>query len=52
MANPADEYYDKEIQKFYAVQAMKRQEDAERVALAKKFEEMKEAHSWYYERKW
>lgn len=50
MANPADDYYEKKVQEFYEVQRKKEREEPNRVALAKLFQEMKEAHHWYYER--
>ena len=52
MGNPADDYYQKEADKFYALQLKKEKGDPKRVALAKQFEEMKEAHYWYYEQRW
>jgi len=52
MANPADDYYQEEAEKFYVVQLRKEKENPTRVALAKLFEEMKEAHRWFYEQRW
>ena len=52
MTNPADEYYDKKQQALLNAQAAKELVDPKRVKKAKKFQEMKEAHYWYYERSW
>lgn len=51
MGNPADDYWEKENQKFLLVQSAKRAENPERVKLAELFLEMKEAHYWYYEKR-
>jgi hypothetical protein len=51
MANPADDYWKKEDERFLLVQAAKRVENPEKVKLAELFSEMKDAHYWYYEKR-
>lgn len=52
MSNPADDYYDKKQQALLVAQSAKEQAYPEMVKKAKEFQEMKDAHYWYYERAW